>query len=158
MTCGLGYRLGFCYRLQCWLCALKLERKWFTIFMDPPVFAHVWQLVIVSTLDLDHFIKNKLERTPDLLACFERKVLVDFLHDFDEFVHVSGLILLFYCLHALKHSKIKDVKVGRIGRLVTEGNIPTYIVRKTKNSTTCSNSSSLSWMWGVALSCWIWIS
>jgi hypothetical protein len=53
-------QLGFCYRLQRWFCALKLERKWLTIFTDPPVFAHVWQIVIVPTLDLDHFIENKL--------------------------------------------------------------------------------------------------
>ena len=33
-------------------------------------------------------------------------------------------------MHGSKHGKIKDVKVGRIGRLVTEGNIPTSILRK----------------------------
>jgi hypothetical protein len=106
---------------------LKSERKWFTIFTDPPVFAHVWQLVIVATLDLDHFIENKLECTPDFLACFERKVLIDFLPDSDEFIYVSCLLLLLNCLHGSKHGKIKDVKVGRLGRLATEGNIPTSI-------------------------------
>ena len=125
-----GDRLGFCCRLQHQLFALKPQRKWFTIFMDPPVFGHVWQLVIVATIDLVHFIKNMLECTPDLLDCFERKVLVDFLQDFDEFIDLSCLMLLLNGLHDSKHGKIKDVKVGRIGRLVTEANIPTSILRK----------------------------
>ncbi len=116
--------------LQSRFCALKPERKWFTIVIDPPGFAHVWQLVIVATLDLDHFIKNKLECTPDLLASLKRKVLVDFLRDFDELVYVSCLMLLLNCLHGSKHGKMKDVKVGKIGRLAIEGKIPTSICRK----------------------------
>ena len=52
-------------------------------------------------------------------------------HNFDEFVDVSCLMLLLKYLHDYKHGKIKDVKVGTIGRPATEGNIPTSILRKT---------------------------
>lgn len=111
-------RIVFCKRL---LCCDDADRKTLLSLEFPLVY--VGNLLVIPTVPQNRFFHAHLEGEEDIVngVCFDlTEALVN---SGDQFINVDGMFFVLTGLNGREQSKVEDVRVGAVRRLIDESDI-----------------------------------